>query len=52
MAQANIIYLSKNMNTYRGAMYQQNIMEELARQANVCLSEQCAGFKEMGIMGR
>ena len=35
LPKANIIYLSKNMSVYKGAMYQQDIMEELARQANV-----------------
>lgn len=31
----NILFLSKNMGTYTGALYQRDVMEEMARQANV-----------------
>ena len=35
MPKANIIYLSINMRAYSGAMYQQDVMKEIAQQANV-----------------
>lgn len=35
MSKPKIVYISKNMNAYQGAMYQKNVMDELARQADV-----------------
>ena len=35
MRNMNIVYLSKNMGGYQSASYQQDVMDELSKQANV-----------------